>query len=176
MKESITFVLIPNKELRLADVPDDTADLHSLSKLALTFDGNADYPANFKVFSDTREAFSSGTANLNLLNLTELRTCLFYEQRLHKWQMDGPGYEPDVSFMLALLRAIRANLARAVQSGQPFHVFRRRRTDMMSIAARVPLPCLRSFSAACGILSGMLQQIRELFDRLLARFLPARLL
>jgi hypothetical protein len=109
------FLIIPNRELQLGDVPDDTAEWHARSRFALTFDGYADYPANYEVFSATRSAFSSGTANLDLLDLTELRTCFFCEQRLHRWQMDAPGYEPDVSFMLALLCAIRANLARAGQ-------------------------------------------------------------
>jgi len=105
--------LIQNEQLRLSDVPDENADIFTISPFALTFDGYADYPANYSLFSETRRAFEAGSANLNQLSLTDLRTCLFHEQRLQKWSADNPDYKPAVRFMHALVSAIRANLTRA---------------------------------------------------------------
>lgn len=103
--------LIPNEKLRLSDVPDENADIFMISPFALTF-GYADSPANHSLFSETRRTFLAGSANLNELSLTDLRTCLFLEQRLHKWSSDNPDYKPDLRYMHALVSAIRANLTR----------------------------------------------------------------
>jgi len=104
--------LIQNEELRLSDVPAENADIYAISPFALSFDGYASYPANYSLFSETRRAFEAGCANLNGLGLTDLRSCLFHEQRIQKWSMDNPDYKPDLRYMRALVSAIRAILVR----------------------------------------------------------------
>jgi hypothetical protein len=101
--------LIPDDKLSLSNVPEENADWVTISRFALTFDGY-EYPANWEAYSQTKEAFKAGTAKFDLMSLTELRTCLFHEQRFQRWSVQ-PAYEPQLIFMHALLCAIRANLS-----------------------------------------------------------------
>ena len=63
-----------------------------------------------QVGSKYREDFKLGTAKLDALTLTQLRICLFREQRLQRWHLQEAGYKLDLTYMHALLRAIRAKL------------------------------------------------------------------
>jgi hypothetical protein len=101
---------IPADKLSLSNVPEENADWVTISRFALTFDGYAGYPANWKLYAQTKDAFKAGRAKFDSMSLTELRTCLFHEQRLQRWSIH-PTYEPQLVFMQALICAIRANLS-----------------------------------------------------------------
>jgi hypothetical protein len=92
---------IDNDDLRLADVPPRSADWKDIVKFAHTFDGYSAH-GSFEACGAIANQRSNAT-------LTDLRTCLFFEQR--RW--NHYGREPDadtMEYIRSLLDQIRSKL------------------------------------------------------------------
>lgn len=95
---------IANTILTLANIPDGDSDWHTISEFALTFDAYEHW-GSFEA--------CAAVANAPLHNsLTELRTCLFFEQR--RWRHFG---ETPNSPALAYVRELVEQLRRCVETG-----------------------------------------------------------
>ena len=112
------WTTIPDGQLRLSDVPEEGADWEAITRFSLTVDG---YELSFRRWYDTsgwevKTAFAAGVAKLGALSLTELRICLFREQRYLKrrfeeYYSEPPGDKPDLRYAHALICAIRARFS-----------------------------------------------------------------
>jgi hypothetical protein len=92
---------IPDDALRVDMIPASGADWDEIQRFALTFDGYA-YWGSFERCEEVAEERRSET-------LTDLRTCLFFEQR--RWR--HYGYEPDeqaMAYIRYLVEQIRARV------------------------------------------------------------------
>jgi hypothetical protein len=103
------FKRIPNEKLEKADVPDVTAPWLEIEMFALTFNGYEAFPGDECASLANRviDEFSKGPKILETLTITELRTCLFFEQRRwhhSDWFPDADGK----TYIGALLNSIRA--------------------------------------------------------------------
>jgi hypothetical protein len=92
---------IPNASLTPSDVPPDDADWGDIQAFALTFNGyetHGSFEACARIANDKRAR-----------TLTDLRTCLFFEQR--RWRHFGrdPGPE-DMAYIRTLVHPIREKL------------------------------------------------------------------
>jgi hypothetical protein len=95
---------ISNMQLRADKLPPPDADWEAIQRFALTFNGYT-YWGSFERCSEIANARRGET-------LTELRTCLFFEQR--RWRHFG--YSPDeesMAYIRRLLEQIRARVAAA---------------------------------------------------------------
>ena len=92
---------IANNQLRLEDLPSPDADWQTLANFALTFNG-------YEVWGSFEKC--AGVANSRQdSTLTELRTCLFFEQR--RWRHFGEA--PDVEameYVRSILEKIRVKV------------------------------------------------------------------
>ena len=89
---------IANRDLTEADIPAPDADRHDLHVFALTFDGYehwGSFGACAQVANERRHD-----------TLTELRSCLFFEQRRHHHMGYGPEAE-DLAYWRELVEKIR---------------------------------------------------------------------
>jgi hypothetical protein len=99
---------VPNDSLTASAVPRVTASWHTIVAFALTIDG---YKAIGRkecaqLANRVKAEFSKDVASVETLSLTELRLCLFFEQR----RFNHFGHEPqdaDRIFVNALLVAIQ---------------------------------------------------------------------
>lgn len=103
-------MVIPNAELKESDVPPPDADWGWIGHFALTFNGY-EYWGSFEACGTMANQWREAWQKARLLpsTLTELRTCLFFEQR--RWH--HAGYDPDaeaMTYIRALLEAIRAKI------------------------------------------------------------------
>ena len=90
---------IPNRELRAEKLPPADADWDAIQRFALTFDG-------YKRWGDAEKCGEIANARRHS-TMTELRTCLFFEQR--RWRHFGA--EPDeasMAYIREVLEQIRA--------------------------------------------------------------------
>jgi len=98
---------IANKDLKTGDIPHPGADWGVVGRFALSFNGYEHWGSFERcaaVAYRGREAFETGHALP--VTLTELRTCLFFEQR--RWR--HYGYDPDeraMAYIRALVEGIR---------------------------------------------------------------------
>lgn len=102
---------IPNENLTASVVPPTTASWHLIQEFALTLNG-------YEVIGQkecgtlanrVKKEFSVSTTSLQRLSLTELRSCLFFEQRrFHHFGEEPVG--DDRVFVNALLDAIHQKL------------------------------------------------------------------
>jgi hypothetical protein len=93
---------IHNRGLRLADIPPPQADWDVIGAFALTFDGYRHW-GSFEACAEVANAKRDGS-------LTELRTCLFFEQL--RWRHFGD--EPDagaMTYIRGIVESIRARVA-----------------------------------------------------------------
>ena len=88
--------LIPNEQLVLERIPDPEGDLASWETFALTINGY-DVMGGFEPCADLANAGTPTT-------LTELRCCLFFEQRRERW---NGGFTTNEVLIRDLLRGIR---------------------------------------------------------------------
>ncbi len=87
---------IPNEQLQASMIPRPTAGWDAIQRFALTFDGYKRWGDECGVIANARR---QGT-------LTELRTCLFYEQR--RWRHFGEKPDADaISYIRSLVEQIR---------------------------------------------------------------------
>ena len=105
---------IPNVSLEPVDLPDPAADWGIIGTFALTFDGYehwGSFEACNRVSEHWRQAFP-GEGALSP-TLTELRTCLFFEQQ--RWR--HYGYTPDEAAM-RYIRALIIAIHQKVRQGK----------------------------------------------------------
>ena len=91
---------ISNEDLRLCDVPPVDASIDALFVFALTFNGYAN--GGFDACAEIANQQLHG-------NLTELRTCLFFEQRRYRHFDEDPGPEAQ-AYLRLLITKIREKL------------------------------------------------------------------
>lgn len=96
---------IPNEALELAHIPPADGDWKEIERFALTLNG---YAAMGQLLGDLADQHArAGTLPVDL---TELRACLFFEQR--RWrQFDAPPEGKPMAHIIRLLEAIRAAVA-----------------------------------------------------------------
>ena len=104
------FERIPNKKLKKTAVPDITADWLEIVMFALTFNGYEAFPNDgcSELANKVSDEFDKVPAILEGMTLTELRACLFFEQRRQHHIGDDP-WPNDLIYIGALLDAIRAS-------------------------------------------------------------------
>jgi len=98
---------IPNSGLNQNDIPSPDAKWEDIQECALSFNGYK-YWGSFEKCADLANKIAKEYAQNRRLNhsLTELRTCLFFEQR--RWRHFG--YFPDkdsMRYIYALIEEIR---------------------------------------------------------------------
>lgn len=111
---------IPNDALCESDLPSNDADFEwTWSKFALTFDGYAHWGSTdkcLKIANESDEEFRrSGTLPETL---TDLRTCLFFEQRRCHYDFDDIGPQ-SMAYIKALVASIRTILQAGLASERP---------------------------------------------------------
>ena len=93
--------LIQNADLTLSDIPVPDADINEIGCFALTFDGYEHWGA-FEKCAEVANAERQNT-------LTDLRTCLFFEQR--RWRHSGYGPDEEAeAYWRSLVAKIRARV------------------------------------------------------------------
>lgn len=93
---------ISNAELQLSDIPSATASMDAVSEFGDTFNGYKHW-GSFKACADIANQQKHDT-------LTELRTCLFFEQRRWHHYGDVPDAEAE-AYQRGLVEAIRRKVA-----------------------------------------------------------------
>jgi len=104
------FGEITSADLTEHDIPSPGAGWHEIGKFALTFDGY-DHWGSFEKCAEVGNRWAEAYAERQALpdSLTDLRTCLFFEQR--RWR--HYGWDPDeeaMRYIRALVEAIRGNV------------------------------------------------------------------
>jgi hypothetical protein len=93
---------ISNHNLVLSDVPDENGDWLDIDIFALTFDGYK-YHGTFTKCAEIANEHRDNT-------LTDLRTCLFFEQR--RWRhFDESPDEDAIQYIRGLVQKIRDKIA-----------------------------------------------------------------
>jgi hypothetical protein len=108
--EASGFREIPNGELTLDRIPAPGADYFDvISEFALTFNGYGYYPDTCgEIANDAIERY--GDCGVVPDSLSELRACLFYEQR--RWRHFGEDLDAEaLEYIHALVEAIRTEVA-----------------------------------------------------------------
>ena len=101
------FENIPNEKLTIKCIPTPNMSWWEISEFALTFDGYGywDGTGAFGKFANEAQENWKQSGKLPA-SLSELRSCLFFEQRrFHHFGMPPDG--EDLDYSKALLRAIR---------------------------------------------------------------------
>lgn len=95
------FPIIANSELSLADIPRDEASWHEMMPFALSFDGYSIHGFDLcaRIANERRNK-----------TLTELRTCLFFEQRKFRHLAQNPN-KREMAYIQKLLKSIRAKVS-----------------------------------------------------------------
>ena len=100
---------IPNSQLRAGRLPPPGSDWELVQRFALTFDGykHCGSVARCATIANRRRNGEGGHENLS-----ELRSCLFFEQRRYHHCGYGPERE-DMNYIHSLLEDIRARVKAA---------------------------------------------------------------
>ena len=100
--------VVPNENLKASVVPPRTAPWHVIGEFALTFNGYEIIGQKEcgTLANRVKKEFSANAASLQGLSLTELRACLFFEQRRFHHFGEEPEGDGRV-FVNALLEAIQ---------------------------------------------------------------------
>lgn len=98
---------IPNDELKKTDVPAMTASWPEIESFALSLNGYKAIPRDscIRLANEVHEAFLEEATIPHELTLTELRACLFFEQRWYH-QCDAVPEGGDLAYLRALLDSI----------------------------------------------------------------------
>lgn len=96
---------LANRDLSLADIPLPNAEWDVIGEFALTF-GGYEHWGSFEKCADIANAQKDGT-------LSELRTCLFFEQRRWRHFMEDPDDEA-----MAYIRQVVEKIRSKVTSGK----------------------------------------------------------
>ena len=112
---SCGFENIPNEELTVEYIPTPDMNWWEISEFALTFDGYGYRGKNCGEFAnETLEAWRK-TGQIPD-SLSELRCCLFFEQRRYHHFGDSPEGK-DLDYVKSLLSAIREKVRREELNG-----------------------------------------------------------
>ena len=103
---------LPNEDLTVSAVPPVTASWQSIVGFALTIDGYKAIGGKecAQLANSAKSEFSKNAESVGALSLTELRVCLFFEQR----RFNHFGHEPrdtDRIFINTLIEAIRTKIS-----------------------------------------------------------------
>jgi hypothetical protein len=104
------FDQIASQDLTEGDLPPPDARWWRICEFALTFDGY-DYWGSFDKCSEIGNHWAASYAEQQALpeSLTELRTCLFFEQR--RWHHVGDDPDDDsIRYIWALIESIRSKV------------------------------------------------------------------
>lgn len=98
---------IDNSALTAADLPSADAELTTVWDFALTFDG-------YRFWGSFEKCAEMANARRHA-SLTELRTCLFFEQRRWRQFEQDPSFEPDsdkeaLAYIRKLVEQIRSRV------------------------------------------------------------------
>lgn len=94
---------IHNDELVIEQIPDPDADWDTIQRFALTFDG-------YRFWGSFEKCAEVANKHLNS-TLTELRTCLFFEQRRWRHFDEEPDYKAMV-YLGGIIKKIREAVSR----------------------------------------------------------------
>ena len=98
---------ISNANLTEADLPAPNADWGTISTFALTFDGYGHWHPESKCAEIANATVGEFWATGQLpTTLSELRTCLFFEQRRYH-HFGSPPDEKEMKYIRAIVEAIR---------------------------------------------------------------------
>ena len=106
----MTFDQISNRDLTEQDLPPPEAQRWQIWEFALTFDGY-DHWGSFDRCAEIGNRSAASYAQQQALpeSLTELRTCLFFEQR--RWHHFGDDPDDDsMRYIWALIESIRSKV------------------------------------------------------------------
>lgn len=103
--------LIANADLKDTDLPPPGAEWWQIARFALTFDGY-DHWGGFDKCAEIGNRWAAAYAQQRILpdSLTDLRTCLFFEQRRWRHFGDDPDGE-SMTYIRALLEGIRDHVS-----------------------------------------------------------------
>jgi len=90
---------LSNTDLTLDRIPDEGADWSEIGEFALTFDG-------YEAFGSFDRCAEIANARKHY-TLSELRACLFFEQRRWRHFGEDPEEEGEMDYIRELVRAIR---------------------------------------------------------------------
>ena len=96
---------IYNSDLRLDQIPSIESDFTTIASFALTFDGYSRIKDIGSFANKTVGEFRNDQSVLLKLNLTELRACLFFEQRRYHHFGEDPE-DADREYLNSLLSEI----------------------------------------------------------------------
>jgi len=101
------FDEIANADLSESNIPVPSAEWHRIAEFALTFDGYG-YRGSFEKCAEVANQAAEAYARQQVLpdSLTELRTCLFFEQRRYHHFGQSPD-EQAKGYIRALVQGIR---------------------------------------------------------------------
>ena len=103
-REEATVREIANQEVTLTDVPGPNVDWDTIAEFALTFDGYKAW-GSFEKCAEIANAQRQET-------LTQVRTCLFFEQR--RWRHFGEEPDKDaMEYIRGVVEKIRSRVAAA---------------------------------------------------------------
>ena len=98
----MTIGKIPNNKLTLADIPDPDTDWGYIGEFALSFDGY-EYWGSFEKCAEIANSKKDDS-------LTDLRTCLFFEQRSW-WHIGEAPSEKGMEYIRGVVEKIRGRVA-----------------------------------------------------------------
>jgi hypothetical protein len=96
---------IENSDLKAQQIPDINSDYRTIAAFALTFDGYERFARIAEFANNNLAVYHADRDSLKKRTLTELRACLFYEQRRYRHMGEEPEKE-DREYINALLAAI----------------------------------------------------------------------
>ena len=96
---------ILNSELTEALIPPAGANYGAIAAFALTYDGYERFERVAEFANNNTALYHADKATINRRTLTELRACLFFEQRRFR-HMDEEPENGDLEYIHALLEAI----------------------------------------------------------------------
>lgn len=101
---------IPNSKLKPSHIPKPGTDWRNIERFALSYNGYEHYGEECGEFANkVRHEYESTTKLRDRLTLSELRTCLFFEQRRYRWAAEDPTAK-DMPYISELLTAIAVAL------------------------------------------------------------------
>jgi hypothetical protein len=96
---------LKNSDLKANQIPDMNSEYFLIAEFALTFNGYEKFERVAEFANNNLAAYNLDRESLKKRTLTELRACLFYEQRRYR-HMDEEPINGDREYINALLTGI----------------------------------------------------------------------
>lgn len=96
---------LKNADLKADQIPDKNSDYRTIAEFALTFDGYERFERVAEFANNNLAVYNADRECLKKRTLTELRACLFYEQRRYRHMGEEPE-NGDREYINALLTEI----------------------------------------------------------------------